>query len=284
MSVRSSLQAALLGRRRRRLLLELGARLLPTTRGHGAALRVREAAPRLERIWSRFERRWSGRPGRRRDDARCDPRRRRVRRGRGRPELRGAPHHADFVRQPGAADGAPRQDRESTLAPGASPTIAAPSGWNYYAIDGAMCRDGSPVGIYVRYGTVPLMIYLEGGGACMSLTRDHNPPNMKPGFSQGSLNGESFGGSLVTQSGLQAPYTDGIFDNTNPANPFHNWESGLRPVLHGRRPLRNERQRPAPVSDQSLPDQHLALRRVPEHAEVRRPAGPDVPLRRPCGP
>jgi hypothetical protein len=131
--------------------------------------------------------------------------------------------------------GAALDRTENDPVPGASATVAAPSGWNYYNIDGAMCRDGSPVGIYVRYGTVSkLMIYLEGGGACMSPHFcDHNPPNMNQVFPGGSLNGESFGGSLVTQSGLQAPYADGIFDNTNAANPFQNWSEVYVPYCTG---------------------------------------------------
>jgi hypothetical protein len=124
---------------------------------------------------------------------------------------------------------------ESDPVPGASMGLHAPPGWNFYNIDGAMCRDGSPVGIYVRYGTVSkLMIYLEGGGACMSPHFcDHNPPNMNQVFPGGSLNGESFSGSLVTQSGLQAPYTDGIFDNTNASNPFQNWSQVYIPYCTG---------------------------------------------------
>jgi len=114
---------------------------------------------------------------------------------------------------------------ENDPVPGADAGMSVPAGWNYYSIDGAVCRDGSPMGIYVRYGSVKkLMMYLEGGGACMSPHFcDHNPKNMNEVFPGGSLNGESFGGSLTTQVGLQAPYTDGIFDNANEANPFKDW-------------------------------------------------------------
>jgi hypothetical protein len=110
-----------------------------------------------------------------------------------------------------------------------------PAGWNFYAIDGAKCRDGSPTGFYVRYGSVnKLMIYLEGGGACMSPHFcDHNPPNMAQVFPGGSLNGESFAGSLTTQAGLQAPYTTGIFDTTNSTNPFLNWNQVYVPYCTG---------------------------------------------------
>jgi hypothetical protein len=131
--------------------------------------------------------------------------------------------------------GAAFDHNENDPVPGADAGMSAPAGWNFYNIDGAMCRDGSPLGIYVRYGTVSkLMIYLEGGGACMSPHFcDHNPPNMNQVFPGGSLNGESFAGSLVTQAGLQAPYTDGIFDNTNAANPFQNWSQVYIPYCTG---------------------------------------------------
>ncbi len=131
--------------------------------------------------------------------------------------------------------GAAFDHNENDPVPGADAGMSAPTGWNFYNIDGAMCRDGSPVGIYVRYGSVSkLMIYLEGGGACMSPHFcDHNPPNMNQVFPGGSLNGESFAGSLVTQAGLQAPYTDGIFDNTNSANPFQNWSQVYIPYCTG---------------------------------------------------
>ncbi len=131
--------------------------------------------------------------------------------------------------------GAPFDRTENDPVPGASMGMSAPSGWNFYNIDGAMCRDGSPLGIYVRYGTVSkLMIYLEGGGACMSPHFcDHNPANMLTVFPGGSSNGESFNGSLLTVAGLQAPYTDGIFDDTNPANPFANWSQVYIPYCTG---------------------------------------------------
>jgi Pectinacetylesterase len=124
---------------------------------------------------------------------------------------------------------------ENDPVPGADAGMSVPAGWNFYNIAGAMCRDGSPMGIYVRYGSVSkLMIYLEGGGACMSPHFcDHNPPNMNQVFPGGSSNGESFAGSLVTVAGLQAPYTDGIFDNTNPANPFLNWSQVYIPYCTG---------------------------------------------------
>jgi hypothetical protein len=125
-------------------------------------------------------------------------------------------------------------DRSHSDTPPGSGSVT-PAGWNYYAIDGAVCRDGSPLGIYVRYtSSTKLVIYLEGGGACMSQHFcDHNPQNMTTVFPSGSLNGESFAGSLFTQPGLQAPYTTGIFDNTNPDNPFQSWNEIYVPYCTG---------------------------------------------------
>jgi hypothetical protein len=131
--------------------------------------------------------------------------------------------------------GAPFDRTENDPVPGDAGV--EPAGWNFYNIDGAMCRDGSPLGIYVRYSasaSTKLMIYLEGGGACMSPHFcDHNPSNMNQVFPGGSSNGESFGGSLITVPGLQAPYTDGIFDVANPANPFKDWNQVYIPYCTG---------------------------------------------------
>jgi hypothetical protein len=131
--------------------------------------------------------------------------------------------------------GAPFDRTENDQPPGDAG--AGPAGWNFYNIEGAMCRDGSPLGIYVRYSataSTKLMMYLEGGGACMSPHFcDHNPANMNQVFPGGSSNGESFSGSLITIAGLQQPYTDGIFDVTNEANPFKDWNQIYIPYCTG---------------------------------------------------
>jgi hypothetical protein len=131
--------------------------------------------------------------------------------------------------------GAPLDRSENDPLQGDAGTV--PAGWNFYDVPGAICRDGSPVGIYVHYSSSAsskLMIYLEGGGACMSPHFcDHNPANMQQVFPGGSSNGESFGGSLFTVAGLQAPYSDGIFDFTNPANPFRDWNQVYIPYCTG---------------------------------------------------
>jgi hypothetical protein len=136
---------------------------------------------------------------------------------------------------PGLAQGTAFDPNENDPVPGADAGMSVPAGWHFYNFPGAMCRDGSPLGIYVRYGSVnKLMIYMEGGGVCISPHFcDHNPANMNEVFPGGSLNGESFSGSLLTVSGLQAPYTDGIFNDTDSANPFLNWNQIYVPYCTG---------------------------------------------------
>jgi hypothetical protein len=125
-----------------------------------------------------------------------------------------------------------------------------PQGWHYYAISGAMCRDGSPAGIYVHYGTAnKLFIYLEGGGACSSPTFcSHNPAAVAQAFSGGAQSqGQTVGGSLgsvtggayqapyipTAASGLTAAYSPGIFDFTNAANPVKDWSGVYVPYCTG---------------------------------------------------
>ena len=112
--------------------------------------------------------------------------------------------------------------------------VTTPAGWNFYKIDSAICRDGSPNGIFVRYSNDPvnsnkLMIYLEGGGACFSPHFcDHNPANLDQMFSGGAdVQGEGFNAlladNLVSPPVPQLPWDKGIFDFSNPANPFKGW-------------------------------------------------------------
>ncbi len=115
-----------------------------------------------------------------------------------------------------------------------------PPGWHFYQIEGAVCRDGSSNGIYVQYapaGSKKLMIYLEGGGACMSPHFcDHNPANIHEFFQGGPTQGESFSEVLLSNMNdfvLQQPYSTGIFDDTNDANPFQGWNRVYVPYCTG---------------------------------------------------
>ena len=113
-----------------------------------------------------------------------------------------------------------------------------------------MCRDGSPAGIYVHYGTAnKLFIYLEGGGACSSPTFcSHNPAAVDQAFGGGApTQGQTIGGSLgqvtggpymapyvpTAASGLTAAYSPGIFDFTNSANPVKDWSGVYVPYCTG---------------------------------------------------
>jgi hypothetical protein len=114
-----------------------------------------------------------------------------------------------------------------------------PAGWHYYAIDGAICRDGSPLGIYVRYGTVNKMLaFFEGGGLCFSSHFcDHNPANVHQFFSADpQTEGQTIGGSLgylTSPPILQQPSASGIFDTTKAENPFKDWNQVYIPYCTG---------------------------------------------------
>jgi hypothetical protein len=110
---------------------------------------------------------------------------------------------------------------------------AAPTGWTWYQIDGAVCRDGSPTGFYVRRGTAgKLLWYLEGGGACSSPGFCvYNPANVNQVLAgNGQTVAGSIGGAIA---GRQQPGTTGIFDITNADNPFKDWTQIYTPYCTG---------------------------------------------------
>ncbi len=121
---------------------------------------------------------------------------------------------------------------------GTTLTPAAPTGWIWYPIDGAICRDGSPTGFFVHYGTAPkLAIYLEGGGACIN--NDfciYNPAN-KDQILTG--NGETvIGSAFGSAAGRQQPgvyegVPHGMHDLTNTANPYKDWSHVYVPYCTG---------------------------------------------------
>ena len=118
-------------------------------------------------------------------------------------------------------------------------TPPAPTGWNWYPIDGAVCRDGSPNGIYVHFTTSDkLLIYLEGGGACSNAGFCHfNPQNVDTVLSG---DGQTvLGTALACVPGRQQPgaYSlgalSGIFDTANAENPFKDWNMVYIPYCTG---------------------------------------------------
>lgn len=116
----------------------------------------------------------------------------------------------------------------------------APTGWTWYQIDGAVCRDGSPAGFFVHVGTADkLLWYLEGGGACISpgFCNSFNPANVNQAISGDgqSVLGSAFG--VVTarqQPGVfENGVVHGIFELTNAANPFKDWSMIYTPYCTG---------------------------------------------------
>lgn len=94
--------------------------------------------------------------------------------------------------------------------------LALPStnAWEYYEIEGAVCRDGSQAGFSVSPGvdTSKLLFFFEGGGACFeAMNCAANPPSV----------------------GGQTPGPWGIFDRTRSENPFQDWTFVYLPYCSG---------------------------------------------------
>lgn len=88
--------------------------------------------------------------------------------------------------------------------------------WEYYALDGLTCRDGSPSGFSISPGSDQgkLLFYFEGGGACFeAFNCGANPPNIP--------------------EGSQFPWPGGIFDRNHPENPFKEWTIVYLPYCSG---------------------------------------------------
>jgi hypothetical protein len=143
--------------------------------------------------------------------------------------------------------GTPLDRNENDAIPGDAGSTS-PQGWNFYSVPGALCRDGSATGLYVHYGSSDkLFIYLEGGGACSSATFcSHNPANIATVFSGGPQSqGQTIAGSLLFSSAPQQPYvptpasgitpaySPGMFDFTNSANPFKDYNGVYIPYCTG---------------------------------------------------
>jgi hypothetical protein len=119
-------------------------------------------------------------------------------------------------------------------------TPPAPDGWSWFPIDGAICRDGSPTGIFVRFTDADkLFIYVEGGGACNTRGFCHFNPANKDSAILGS--GETVIGSALAagparqQPGVFEPagIPAGMFDFANPANPYRDWNGVYIPYCTG---------------------------------------------------
>jgi hypothetical protein len=133
--------------------------------------------------------------------------------------------------------GEPLDDAGKTLTP------PPPTGWKYYEIAGSICRDGSPAGFFLHRGETPkLMIFLEGGGACMN---DHlcafNQKNVNESFAGDGLT--LLNSTLGTVADRQQPGVfsqqdhkgspAGLFELDNPMNPMKGWSEIYVPYCSG---------------------------------------------------
>lgn len=128
-------------------------------------------------------------------------------------------------------DGKPFDREGGDAHPTAS--FTPPTGWTWYDIEGAKCRDGSPFGVFVHFGDDPekLFVYHEGGGACANPGFcTLNPINVSQQFLSG---GESAIASLVILPQPQGPNGLGVFDLDNPDNPFLGWSQVFIPYCTG---------------------------------------------------
>jgi len=115
----------------------------------------------------------------------------------------------------------------------------APTGWNWYPIQGAVCRDGTPNGLYTHVtSSDKLLIFLEGGGACSNLGFcNFNPPGVDKALSGTgeTVLGTALGVAVVRQQ--PGVYTggvlQGIFDTANAQNPFKDWNMVYIPYCTG---------------------------------------------------
>jgi hypothetical protein len=91
--------------------------------------------------------------------------------------------------------------------------------WTYVEFPDTQCRDGSPAGVAVNFGTAKkLMIYLEGGGWCLDAAScAGNPASADVDVS-----------ALGTTAG-----TAGVFDRANPDNPVRDWNFVYLPYCTG---------------------------------------------------
>lgn len=90
------------------------------------------------------------------------------------------------------------------------------NGWEYYELEGLMCRDGSPSGFSISPGsdTSKVLFYFEGGGACFEgFNCAANPPSIP--------------------EGSRFPWPSGIFDRNHEHNPFKEWTIVYLPYCSG---------------------------------------------------
>lgn len=140
------------------------------------------------------------------------------------PDDSSATPRPDVAMSPfGSAGRGGMPDTMPTEMPVATPPLD--DDWSYHEVAGAICRDGSPAGYYLRRGDDDkLLIFLNGGGACYDdFFCSINPANVNE-----SSTGDTLTGATLNQLGgllmpvRQQPPDDGIFarDNRNPVANF----------------------------------------------------------------
>lgn len=107
--------------------------------------------------------------------------------------------------------------------------------WMYYEVQGAVCRDGSAAGYYLREGTSPnLMIFLNGGGVCYDdffcAITPANVNQSLPGETLADATMEMFMGSISPVR--QVPPEEGILKK-DPLNPVADWNMVYVPYCTG---------------------------------------------------
>jgi hypothetical protein len=116
---------------------------------------------------------------------------------------------------------------------------APPAGFIWYPIEGAICRDGSPAGIFARFtASSKLFIYFEGGGACTNLGFcNFNPQSVNKAISGDgqSVIGSAFGVVDARQQPgvFSAGLLQGVFDDSNAQNPLAGWNAVYIPYCTG---------------------------------------------------
>lgn len=158
---------------------------------------------------------------------------------------------------PSAEETPPLQQEAATDAPATLDGGKRFGDWTYFEVPGAVCRDGTPAGYYIRRGTSKnLMVYLNGGGVCYDdFFCSINPKNVTT-----SLPGETLisavvnigSGALLPQR--QVPPPAGIFKQ-DPRNPVGDWSMVFVPYCTG--DVYGGTKKDAPVPGTNLPPQQF---------------------------
>lgn len=99
------------------------------------------------------------------------------------------------------------------------PLSGAIGDWTYTEFPDALCRDGSPAGVYVNLGsTKKLMIFLEGGGRCAEASTCAINPT-----------------SVASGGVLRVALTAGVLDRAQAENPVRDWNFVYVPYCTGDR-------------------------------------------------